>query len=616
MSNQTKGSVRELLDSSEIEALVDAGVVIKDESRRRTLYFDGRFLAASDLIQDQEYFLDRERALAKATGEGVVTGLHVGQIEGTASRLTISPGHGTTASGEMVVLPESLTVDLSDVPQTRRLNAAFGLSQTLSAPIANRTGLYLLMLRPVEYTANPIASYPTSIEGERTKADSDIIQAVVVTMTPYADNSTSGELELRQRSVARDIFVRRVDPGVPAGGLPLAMIALNGGVINWIDEFMVRREVGAKHGDVLGLGFAPRALRQAHVLQYDQHLDQVLERRGGNARRFTAADEFDALPPAGRMPMEAVDPASFTQVFFPPEIDVDLSIVPEDELPALVEESLLLPPIDLTLPGAMLESTSVLVVIPVPRAQMRLLSLTLPNLRRALRPAAPAFVAQRRPLEILRGLVQPLPITVEPDPEDVIENEWRRLLSEATELWFLRRRNLHYKEEISGMTVAVTGDELAREAALLDVVRDNRMVTRLNTVREAGSAAAGAEAVSLLGSPVMLESRTLMDGALTELEDVERKDTSSVLRVSERFGDTGFGEGVTQLEAINPNLTSSTISRTLAETRMIPELDKLTRLTPTAELPQLAEELEKVASGGDAPSTAEFIATRLERVQI
>jgi hypothetical protein len=42
-----------------------------------------------------------------------------------------------------------------------------------------------------------------------------------------------------------------------------------------------------------------------------------------------------------------IDSRDFTQRYFPPEMAVDFSIIPEDELPALVEESLSLPPIDL-----------------------------------------------------------------------------------------------------------------------------------------------------------------------------------------------------------------------------------------------------------------------------
>ncbi len=55
--------------------------------------------------------------------------------------------------------------------------------------------------------------------------------------------------------------------GFPVDALPLAMVALERNVVRWLDVFMVRREVGAMHGDVRGLGVAPRPVREAPQLQ-------------------------------------------------------------------------------------------------------------------------------------------------------------------------------------------------------------------------------------------------------------------------------------------------------------------------------------------------------------
>ena len=67
---------------------------------------------------------------------------------------------------------------------------------------------------------------------------------------------------------------------------------------------------------------------------------------------------------------------------------VDFSIIPEDELPALVEESLALPPFDLTAADETLDSSAVLVLAPIPRNEWRAVLARLNNLTRAVRPAS------------------------------------------------------------------------------------------------------------------------------------------------------------------------------------------------------------------------------------
>jgi hypothetical protein len=59
-------------------------------------------------------------------------------------------------------------VQLSDLPDEQNLDAQFNLASIPNTPLRTRTGAYVLALRPVEFTANPIVSYPTSIQGTRT----------------------------------------------------------------------------------------------------------------------------------------------------------------------------------------------------------------------------------------------------------------------------------------------------------------------------------------------------------------------------------------------------------------------------------------------------------------
>ena len=165
--NPNTGTARESIASSQVQTLRDAGVLIEDHRRGRPRYFDGRFLAARDLIRDQQYFLTREADLGQAAGSGVATGLFV-QEGGQPQTLVVSSGHGVTPSGELVLLPRNIDVQLANLPVAEQLSARFGLSRLPQPPLRSRTGLFVLALRPVEFTANPIGAYPTSITGQRT----------------------------------------------------------------------------------------------------------------------------------------------------------------------------------------------------------------------------------------------------------------------------------------------------------------------------------------------------------------------------------------------------------------------------------------------------------------
>jgi hypothetical protein len=428
---------REPVDADELALLKDRGTVVLDEQRRRPRYFDGRFLAARDLTREQSYFLSRQAALGQVLGSGVVSGLRVERIAG-ADAVRITAGLGLTPAGELVAIDADLTVRLAEVTESERLNVAFGLRRLPQPPTRGRSGLWVLGLRPVEFTANPIASYPTSLDGPRSLQDGEIVEATAVSLVPYPEEAAG----LRRATLARDIFLLGAQRGIPTAILPLALVALERGSVLWIDPFLVRREIGAQNGDFPGLGLAPRSLREAHMLQYDLHLSDVLEerKRRGLPESFAAAEHFLTLPPAGRLPRGAVNAETFVQTFFPPEVDVDLALVPEDEVPALLRDSLLLPPIDLTLGPQDLAGMPVLALVPVPRDELRGKT-ELETLVRPARAILSGRVALQRPIDLLETLKLPrlLPLPPQSDP---VDDAWRKALSTAPQLWFVRRRNL------------------------------------------------------------------------------------------------------------------------------------------------------------------------------
>ncbi len=558
--NLTTGETRVTLGSAEVAQLKEAGTLIEDPRRDRPRYFDGRFLAARDLIRDQQYILTREADLGQAAGSGVASGLEV-ERGSAGDRVNVTAGHGVTAAGELVLLPRAIELRLADIPRAEQLSARFGLGKLPQPPLRNRSGLFVLALRPVEYTDNPIGAYPTSITGQRSVEDGDVVEATAIVLVPWQDDGAADALAARRGRAAAAIFAGDGARGLSANVLPLAMLALSNNVVVWVDEAMVRRELGADRADLPGLGYAPRALRLAHLIQHQVHLADLLLASGG--RGFAARENFPLLPSAGPVPAGMIDSGDFTQRYFPPEMAVDFSIVPEDELPALVEEALSLPPIDLEAPSATLESTSILLLAPIPRHEWRAVSSRLTTRTRSLRPAAINLVATRKPLEILQQLRIPrLPRLPPVEPSDPSTAEWARLAA-LPELWFVRRRNLAYRDDLAGEAIRLAGRE-----ALETISSDSPRLTALgldvasNRLFERATPRAALEVQSLLASPRFVESPSLTAAALGELGRAETLDQAAVLRVAADLSAPGVGEGLIRLERSRPDSVPSAAALT------------------------------------------------------
>lgn len=531
-----------------------------------------------------------------------------------------------------------MEVNLANVADIRRLDAAFGLVQVPNTPPAVRTGLFIIALRPVEFTANPIASYPTTVNGARGVEDGDIVEATAITLIPYPDDGGAGQWDARRAQAAWNIFVHDGMRALPEQALPLAMLGLENGVVQWLDMFMVRREVGAEHSDVAGLASGRRATREAHLLQYDDHLDFILARlarRGPAARRFSASDFFRALPPAGRLPAEAIDPATFSQHFFPPEMDVELSLAPEDELRAMIEDSLLLPPIDLTAGGDALRATSILVLLPVDRSRLAALKAELQSVRRPLRPAVPGLAIPFRDVRAVRGLIlpdilrrpPPLPVPL-PDP---IQAAWTREFRSVPrgELWYVRRRNLQEKIEITGLPVRVEGDDLAEDEAVRGVVDRVKLRPVWDTLRGRLTAPALRAASGALASPRIAASPLLSAALLRRLkkeDDEGRRGLVDTLRAAEPLARPGFGEGVRRLEKVHEDLVAPEVLtavldadeavRAAGRPSLLDRLDAFGRGAREEDVETVSEKVAAIARGGDPdkPARLEAVLEMAERL--
>lgn len=612
--DSTLGSLRDPIDAVEAAALAAAGLIGVDTRRARSHYFDGRFLTAADLTRDQQYALARQAELARALGSGVVHGLNVTR-GADARELVISAGHGIAPSGESVALDTALTVDLANAAAIRSVTDAFGLGALPAEPAGSLNGLFVLGLRAVEYTANPMTAYPTRIDGARTTQDGDIVEAAAVTLVPYPRGAGADQLDAARTLAARDIFVRGAALPVPAGVLPLALIALDLSGVVWIDMHLVRRPAGAFDAGLFGaglIGAGSRAQREAFFHQHRALLAELSARRAAASQPpdFPASTYFHALPPAGLMPAACVNPLDFSQNHFPPEVEVALSLVPSDEVAALVDDALRLDPIDLD--ATTRTHLAILILVPLTRQRLAELAARVASVRRTLTPVAPNLAAKQSALTRLRGLRLPaVPVApVAPSGDDA----WREALAGQSELVYVRRRSLATREDPVGTAQRLFGDGAALDARVVDSLRANGLITRVRTLRQDLPAAANANLTTLLASERINTSPVLLTAAVAELE-ARRPDAAplterEVFAVAERFGDPRLGEGVARLEAADAATAAPAVRSALATSGVAPELDRVARDLPAAELPDFSRRVADAAARNDTTTLRELARVR------
>ncbi|MGD0095924.1 MAG: hypothetical protein ABSB60_05480, partial [Terracidiphilus sp.] len=127
---------------------------------------------------------------------------------------------------------------------------------------------------------------------------------------------------------------------------------------------------------------------------------------------------------------------NFTQAFFPQQLDLRLSVIPTDEIPALVEDSMSLPPIDLTLPANDYADLTVFALVPVPRSGFAALKASLPTL--APNPTVPQILSFRTPTELLQLYRGAISINL-PTPNQ--NSAWLNAIGNQTYGFYIRARS-------------------------------------------------------------------------------------------------------------------------------------------------------------------------------
>ncbi len=626
MSSNRYQSQRERVDEAEYLLLEKAGAISLDSKRSRPLWFDGRFLKAFDLNMEQNFFMLRQDYLAAATGVGVAEGLFVDQT-GKGGKIVIQSGFGTTFDGKMVVLEEDFPVDLNDIPAIRQVNVKMGLGEKPTPAFRASSGLFVLSLRPVEYTSNPMASYPTHIDDSRSVHDGDIIEAAAVTLTPFDYETAIGAKNFRRAYAANRIFVEGLDFEGATSALPLAMIALDRGNIRWVDNYLVRRDMGAKRSDPLSFGQPQRMLKEAHLRQYLDHLEDLIKMRQStnSSLDFSAATHFLSLPSAGKLPAASVNLPTMTQAFFPPDMNVEISFVPEDEIPALVEESLLLPAIDLSVSNEALESTYILILAPVKRHKVAEMTKKLGTKPVFLKPKGNKPIARLKPIEMVDTIRARFPFfekTATAVLPPVSASGWTALISSLESLWYVRRRSISFKDEIVGESIKVSvPNELEHEENLNKFIDASGIGAAYKALKARGSTAANLSMIRLLGSERFKTSKILLASAVKELAEKEVLDEKAVLTVASNYGDKKTGEGISRLEAVVMENTKRSDGTTikaasernrkkagkLVDSNMTLEIDSLVKRMSGEKLALFGSKINEIL--GNQDSTPEDVAT-------
>lgn len=387
---------------------VDAG------EQRRMNAFAGRALTAPLLTAEQAQRSRRLALLLRSLSAGVVEGLGLAFDEdaiapiATATDpppaagadlvpprwLTLESGVALDVAGEEVVAPQSLRFDALALPvvapswlldgeapppagpadgsrlDSRRVGAPL---RTLLAAGRALPRAGLVLLQPIENVrvdaADPFDQCERDLDAEAFE-DQQRQEGGRLLFYAWPDEwlplwAPDGAWRNR---LAHALFEREAALGDARAlpwqgyGVPLALLAFNAA---WQPLFADRAAVVRAGGrpreadPARRRGGGDRFLWQARIEQLAEHL---AEARAAGADTPALAAQLRVLPPAGLLPVDALDVRARVNRFFPPAIDVVATPVPLEQLDLLLEESAGLAPIELA------ARERLLVHVPVPQS--------------------------------------------------------------------------------------------------------------------------------------------------------------------------------------------------------------------------------------------------------
>jgi hypothetical protein len=277
----------------------------------------------------------------------------------------------------------------------------------------------------------------------------------------------------------------------------------------------------------------------------------------------------------------------------------------------LIEESLLLPPIDLTLSLDQLDGTGVVVLVPLTRAQFTSSRASLPDWNAqplSLRPVflRPKAIASPKELLLSQRFRADLEIPVTPPAE---EEPWRALLRTALSqplLWYVRRRHLPIPSNVAATPVSATNAATGDNTRLAEIVREDAVLRdRLTLLREANIPETTAltrrlAETRVVDNPALLRSIV----ARATITESGTPTTASVVAALAPASDPQLGAGLARITETDRTLANRLEADRITDTGLLADIDRLARDVPEDQLPTLATELrEAIGTRGAAPAT-------------
>jgi hypothetical protein len=340
-------------------------------------FFNGRLLSGEDLTIEQIANRQANKRLARAIGDGVVTGLEVAVTPGSASpTVTVQPGLAINRDGDAVAL--SSAVDVALFKPTAAANGASAgavaspfaqCSPTMPGVFLTSAGVYLLTIAPASGTQGraPVNGLSDGADKCNAKYIVDGVQFRLVALQQFSPDDLR-DLRLRNIVAAR-CFGFDVDPLVdPFGGapqpqgivatlrpvnlsdaeVPIAVLCWTPTGIAFTDMWSVRRRVsapGSVNDSPLPLAGQNVARGEAILLQFQDHLQSLMT---GTPENVAATGVFKYMPPLFLLPLHSPTVSGFVQPKFFEGITVrDPIDIEGARAQAMIRASLLYPPVDL-----------------------------------------------------------------------------------------------------------------------------------------------------------------------------------------------------------------------------------------------------------------------------
>lgn len=287
----------------------------------RLNYFDGKFLRADDLRVEQDYLRNLVWLSNRAGGSGVVSGLDVS--DGGGGKLELSAGLAIDPRGRVLSMPYDTTVEVAKLIEASRQAAAARaagaggtpgfaacapdtVTTTPPAGGAVTEDLYLVVAYHAEAMCGEQDVYGKLCEdacvtstARPYRLEGIVLRAVPLALGPAACTASWLGRKHRRNQVASAFFADerstlgremsgarlrtevwcRGAAAETGDGVPLAVISLSGGALEFVDEWTARRERMADpplRWWQWQTGMRPLAVFWAQVLQFQCQLADVL----------------------------------------------------------------------------------------------------------------------------------------------------------------------------------------------------------------------------------------------------------------------------------------------------------------------------------------------------